>query len=300
MLKIMTAHFHLPGLFEFYDLYKTFLPLYRNHREWFYDWCDIASIYGSPSDCLWGGGRVGFGEADAEDVFELMKEFGISSRLTFSNSLLKEEHLSDIKCNELCRLFEKEPVKNGVIVYSDLLLDYLKRNFLGFYFVSSTTKVLTDFSDFKMELARNDFSFVVPDFRLNKKIEKLEALDEGLKNKVEFLCNECCSPFCQERKICYENVSRKNLGLECSDHHCAAPDGDKGYRFSSAMKSPLFIGIDDIQNKYLKMGFSNFKIEGRGLGSAMVLEFLLYYLVRPKYQINVREEIYLDGMLDLF
>lgn len=296
----MTAHFHLPGLFEFYDLYKAFLPLYRNHREWFYDWCDIASIYGSPSDCLWGGGRVGFGEADAEDVFELMKEFGISSRLTFSNSLLKEEHLSDKKCNELCRLFEKAPVKNGVIVYSDLLLDYLKRNFPGFFFVSSTTKVLTDFSDFKMELARNDFSFVVPDFRLNKKFEKLEALDEGLKNKVEFLCNECCSPFCQERKICYENVSRKNLGLECSDHHCAAPDGDKGYRFSSAMKSPLFIGIDDIQNKYLKMGFSNFKIEGRGLGSAMVLEFLLYYLVRPKYQINVREEIYLDGMLDLF
>lgn len=300
ILENMTAHFHLPGLFEFYDLYKAFLPLYRNHREWFYDWCDIASIYGSPSDCLWGGGRVGFGEADAEDVFELMKKFGISSRLTFSNSLLKEEHLSDKKCNELCRLFEKEPVKNGVIVYSDLLLDYLKRNFPGFYFVSSTTKVLTDFSDFKMELARNDFSFVVPDFRLNKKIEKLEALDEGLKNKVEFLCNECCSPFCQERKICYENVSRKNLGLECSDHHCAAPDGDKGYRFSSAMKSPLFIGIDDIQNKYLKLGFSNFKIEGRGLGSAMVLEFLLYYLVRPKYQINVREEIYLDGMLDLF
>lgn len=300
ILENMTAHFHLPGLFEFYDLYKAFLPLYRNHREWFYDWCDIASIYGSPSDCLWGGGRVGFGEADAEDVFELMKEFGISSRLTFSNSLLKEEHLSDKKCNELCRLFEKEPVKNGVIVYSDLLLDYLKRKFPGFYFVSSTTKVLTDFSDFKMELARNEFSFVVPDFRLNKKIEKLEALDEGLKNKVEFLCNECCSPFCQERKICYENVSRKNLGLECSDHHCAAQDGDKGYRFSSAMKSPLFIGIDDIQNKYLKMGFSNFKIEGRGLGSAMVLEFLLYYLVRPKYQINVREEIYLDGMLDLF
>lgn len=300
ILENMTAHFHLPGLFEFYDLYKAFLPLYRNHREWFYDWCDIASIYGSPSDCLWGGGRVGFGEADAEDVFELMKEFGISSRLTFSNSLLKEEHLSDKKCNELCRLFEKALVKNGVIVYSDLLLDYLKRNFPGFYFVSSTTKVLTDFSDFKMELARNDFSFVVPDFRLNKIIEKLEALDEGLKNKVEFLCNECCSPFCQERKICYENVSRKNLGLECSDHHCAAPDGDKGYRFSSAMKSPLFIGIDDIQNKYLKMGFSNFKIEGRGLGSAMVLEFLLYYLVRPKYQINVREEIYLDGMLDLF
>lgn len=300
MLKIMKSHFHLPGLFEFYDLYRAFLPLYRNHREWFYDRCDIASIYGSPSDCLWGGGRVGFGDAEAKDVFELMKEFGISSRLTFSNSLLKKEHLSDKKCNELCRLFEKASVKNGVIVYSDLLLDYLKENFPDFYFVSSTTKVLTDFSDFQMELSRDDFSFVVPDFRLNKQFERLESLDEKSKAKVEFLCNECCSPFCQERKICYENVSRKNLGLECSEHHCVAPDGDKGYRFSSAMKSPLFISIEDIQNRYLKMGFSNFKIEGRGLGSAMVLEFLLYYLVRPEYQIVVREEIYLDGMLDLF
>lgn len=27
-----TALFHLPGLFEFYDLYAAFLPLYRAHR----------------------------------------------------------------------------------------------------------------------------------------------------------------------------------------------------------------------------------------------------------------------------
>ena len=31
------AHYHLPGLFEFYELYKVFLPLYRAHREYFYD-----------------------------------------------------------------------------------------------------------------------------------------------------------------------------------------------------------------------------------------------------------------------
>ena len=48
------------------------------------------------------------------------------------------------------------------------------------------------------------------------------------------------------------------------------------------------------------MGFSHFKIEGRSLGSALILEFLLYYLTKPDFQINVREEIYLDNMLDLF
>ena len=66
------------------------------------------------------------------------------------------------------------------------------------------------------------------------------------------------------------------------------------------MKNPAFISIGDIQNVYVPMGFTNFKIEGRGLGSAIVLEFLLYYMTKPEYHINVREEIYLDNMLDLF
>ena len=66
------------------------------------------------------------------------------------------------------------------------------------------------------------------------------------------------------------------------------------------MRSPGFIGTDDIWQRYLPAGFSQFKIEGRGLGSALVLEFLLYYMTKPEYQLQVREEIYLDNMLDLF
>ena len=54
-----TAYYHLPGLFEFYDLYSVFLPLFYSHREYFYDWCDIASVYGAPADCIWGGGKPG-------------------------------------------------------------------------------------------------------------------------------------------------------------------------------------------------------------------------------------------------
>ena len=54
------------------------------------------------------------------------------------------------------------------------------------------------------------------------------------------------------------------------------------------------------QNIFLPNGISHFKLEGRSLGSAIVLEFLLYYMTRPEYQLKVREEIYLDSMLDLF
>lgn len=296
-----TAYYHLPGLFEFYDLYSVFLPLFRGHREYFYDWCEIGSVYGAPADCVWGGGRVGFGEHEPREVLKLMQEYGVSSRLTFSNSLLCAEHLSDRKCNALCALFgeSKEP-RNGVIIHSDILLEYLKKRYPEFYFVSSTTKVLTDFRQFVHELEREDFSFVVPDFRLNKEFDKLNSLSASQKNKVEFLCNECCWFGCTDRKNCYENVSRKNLGENCPEHRCKAPNAGNGYRFSEAMKNPGFISVNDIRNVYLPMGFSNFKIEGRGLGSAVVLEFLLYYMTKPEYQLNVREEIYLDSMLDLF
>lgn len=299
--KKPVAYYHLPGLFEYYELYRVFLPLYRAHREYFYDWCEIGSIYGAPADCIWGGGRVGGGTHDPRAVLGLMREYGISARLTFSNSLLTEAHLSDRICNDLCRLFsESKPPQNGVIVHSDLLLDYLKKTYPGLYFVSSTTKVLTKFPELQKELGREEFSYVVPDFRLNPALKQLAELPQAQKDKVEFLCNECCWFGCTDRKRCYETVSRRNLGEICPEHHCAAPDAAGGYRFSRAMENPGFIGIGDVQRVYLPMGFSNFKIEGRGLGSALILEFLLYYLTKPEYQIHVREAVYLDNMLDLF
>ena len=295
------AYYHLPGLFEFYELYRIFLPLFRRHREYFYEWCDIGSIYGAPADCLWGGGRVGAGECDADCALALMREYGVSARLTFSNSLLQKEHLSDRRCNALCARFaESRDPQNGVIVHSDLLAEYLKRTYPNLYLVSSTTKVLTDFAQLQRELARAEFRYVVPDFRLNKALDRLAALPAPMKDKVEFLANECCWIGCRDRRACYEAVSRKNLGEAAPEHRCAAPDAAEGYRFSKAMANPAFIGIADILNTYLPMGFSHFKIEGRGLGSALILEFLLYYMTKPEYQLRVREEIYLDNMLDLF
>jgi len=296
----MKAYYHLPGLFEFYELYRLFLPLFRKRREYFYDWCDIGSIYGAPADAIWGGGRVGFGDVKPADAAALMREYGISARLTFSNSLIRDKHLSDQRCNALCALFEGNGgVENGVIVASDRLVRYLRQRYPGLYLVSSTTKVLTEFDRLEAELNRPEFRYVVPDFRLNHD-GRLLGLTDQQKRKVEFLCNECCWFFCPDRLACYENVSRRNLGEDCPEHRCVSPRAHRGYRFSDAMENPGFIGVGDIQNIYLPGGFSHFKLEGRSLGSAVVLEFLLYYMTRPECQLKVREEIYLDSSLDLF
>ena len=47
--------------------------------------------------------------------------------------------------------------------------------------------MLTDFPDLRHELAREDFRYVVPDFRLNKDFDKLDTLTRPQKAKVEFL-----------------------------------------------------------------------------------------------------------------
>ena len=295
------AHYHLPGLFEFYGLYRVFLPLFYEHRDYFYEWCDIGSVYGAPENCIWGGGRIEEGTQNPKDVLALLKEYGISGRLTFSNSLLSGKHLSDSRCNAICRMFEEsDGPENGVIVHSELLLDYLRRTYPGLYFVSSTTKVLTEFPELLKELSREEFRYVVPDFRLNKKFKEWNTLSSAEKDKVEFLCNECCSFGCKDRKACYESVSRLNLGEGGEEHRCSAPDAEEGYVFSKAMKNPGFLSTEEIREEYLPMGFSNFKIEGRGLGSALILEFLLYYMTKPEHQLEVREKVYLSNTLDLF
>ncbi len=173
-----------PACSSFTSCTAVFLPLYREHREYFYDWCSIGSIYGAPAGCIWGGGRISSGGAAAREVLALLWEYGISGRLTFSNSLLRAEHLADPQCNALCDQFAKSgSVPNGVIVHSDLLAGYLRQRWPELYLVSSTTKVLTEFAELRQELEKPQFRYVVPDFRLNPALEQLRTPAAGAKGE---------------------------------------------------------------------------------------------------------------------
>ena len=105
-----------------------------------------------------------------------MQEYGISARLTFSNSLLRqEEHLTDREMQRSCAGCLRETEnrhQNGVIMHSEIALGtILQEQYPGLYLVSSTTKVLTDFTQLEeRNQDRKDFHYVVPDFRLNKAI----------------------------------------------------------------------------------------------------------------------------------
>lgn len=296
----MQATFHLPGLYCHYPFYQAFLPIYFQHPEYFYDFVQIGSIYGAPRQALFAGGRIVCEDIAWRQPLFLLQKYGIAARLTFSNSLLKPEHLSDELCNEICRfLVNLHQPRNGVIVASDCLRQYLQQNYPNLALISSTTKVLEKFEDLVNELNQSCYEMVVADYRLNKAYDQLLKLTPQQRGKVEFLCNECCPIDCSMRKQCYQYVSAQVLHQQ-EDHFCCPNQNQGGYRFSLAQENPSFISLADIQNWYLPHGFTQFKIEGRGVGSGFLLEFILYYLTKPEYHITLREQLYLTSDLDLF
>lgn len=100
---------HLPGLFEFYDLYGIFAAFIVRIRGIFTT--GAPSARSTAHRLMLMGGRTGSGNyavTAPHAVLALTREYGISARLTLSNSLLRPEHLTDPDCNALCRLFQEQ------------------------------------------------------------------------------------------------------------------------------------------------------------------------------------------------
>jgi hypothetical protein len=58
-----------------------------------------------------------------------------------------------------------------------------------------------------------------------------------------------------------------------------------------SMKQANFISVEDINNIYSPMGFSNFKLEGRTAHPLDLIEVLLYYLIKEEYKTEVRSHL---------
>lgn len=286
------VYFHLPGLFGFCDYYERFLYIYITEREKFNDWAEIGSVYGAPRSACWNGGRLSrSGSHDEDLILNFMKKYGINCRLTFSNSLIEERHLNDIYCNALLEKFYWG--HNSIIVNSPILEDYIRVNYPNYGLISSTTKCIQTQEGVEQELS-NRYELVVLDYNFNKDFTFLSQLKN--KDKCELLINPVCMPNCPRRALHYKQISLTALHEMAIEKILDCPY--EGAKFYQAQANPLFISVDDIRSVYAPMGFKHFKIEGRSTSPDDLTEILLYYLVKPEYQLEIRERIYFQGKKD--
>ena len=208
----------------------------------------IGSIFttGAPSarstahrpDCLWAGGRVEYSDRTPREVLALTREYGISARLTLSNSLLRPEHLTDPDCNALCRLFqEQNDPQNGAIVHAELLTQYPEKELSIAVSCILNHKVLTDFNDLQQGLARPEFRYVVPDFRLNRAFDRLAALPQSRRTRWSSSAMSAAGSDARNAEPAMGPSAAKS-GLPGPEHYCSAPGAADGYRFSRAMANP--------------------------------------------------------------
>lgn len=300
----MELCFHIPDFINHLHLNSLLINTIRDFPEYFHDGLKIASVFGNFPGAVWNGGRYLGGETNVSvinSVVEAFQQKGIPLRFTFTNPLLEKEHLGDYFCNQILRTANNG--FNEVIVMSPLLEEYIRENYPNYALTSSTCKQIENIDGVKEELAK-DYKYVVLDYNFNNKFDQLEQIDEKDRSRCEILVNACCPPNCKRRGEHYRTIGQNQIGEwnHKKNKLNKKPFEAKEFRCDAMLLSlyeitghATHISPQDILEKYLPMGYNNFKIEGRTLPDINLLETYIYYMVKPEYQNEVR----LNMMLSL-
>lgn len=298
----MSIKFHIPDFWSHGPLNLALIDLIRSNPEYFRDGVEIASVYGCFPPAVWNGGRNINGFADENAIKRVLHEFnsrGVPCRFTFTNPLLTEEHMSDKFCNNLLKLADGSI--NEAIVNTQVMEDHLRANYPSYKLTSSTCKQIRDLEPLIEELEK-DYSLVVLDYNWNNDFEALEKIPEKYRDRIEVLICPYCYPNCKRRGEHYRflgdqqirratinsfgrigGINPLNVQME-EDFTCEAI----GRNFLETIEFSTHITPETLYDKYVNMGFSHFKIEGRTMHPLNVIESYVYYLAKPEYKDMVR------------
>lgn len=290
----MEVKFHLPGLRNNFMLHMMLFSLKQAHPEYFREGVTFGSCFGEFPTSLWNGGRVSRGDQCSPDyvkyVIRSLNEMGIPVRFTYTNMVLTEEDLKDPYCN-YC-LTQANNGMNGVIVVSPLLEEYIRKNYPKMKLTCSTCKEIKTPDAINAELKKG-YDLVVLDYNINNQFEELAKIED--KEHCEILINAGCIPNCPRRGEHYRAVSvdqkviTRNMRLpkeqweKVDPWQCPHMVGLKANVYH-IQNFCTYVSPEAIWEKYVPMGFKNFKIEGRSDHPLVVIEAYMHYMIKPEYQ----------------
>lgn len=279
-----TVYFYLPSFYSWYSLNYGLIQLLDTKPEYFYN-IKIGAIYGHFPGQIWNGGRfLQATKPDIDNILLTVKNFndlGVPVRFTYTNCLIKEEHLDDIYCNFVAKNCENG--MNEILCNSEILENYLRKKYPNYKFILSTTKGINGID--KLNELSDKYMLMVPDYKLNNDWDSLVRIKD--KGKIETLLNSYCAPDCPLRALHYEHIAKSNLNPDeffANEWLCPHPQPD----FWEVLESPLSVKNEDLYGKYYDMGFRHFKIEGRSEHLADVVDSYVYYMVKPEWRDKVR------------
>lgn len=293
----MEIGFHIPDFGVHFRLNNILIGAMKSRPEYFHDGLKIKSVFGAFPGSVWNGGRYQGGATDMRTVNAIIKMFndnGIPLRFTFTNPLIKKEHLGDSFCNQVLRAADGG--FNEVIVMSPVLEEYIRENYPKYPITSSTCKQLEAPEDVREEL-KKDYKYVVLDYNWNNKFDMLEKIAPEDRGKCEILANACCEARCPRRGEHYRQIGEEHIKAW---EYQKNPMNRQPYKYEEFQCPHMlrsiynirelenYVSPRDILEKYAPMGFRHFKIEGRTTVDINLLETYVHYMVKPEYRDEAR------------
>ena len=282
-------YFSFPGFYSHFELCQLILNLYHNNNEYFYEDVVLDTFYDS-FPCIWNGGRVLYGGTSLANIKQTLQPFAdIGLRYTFTNALLEPIHFTDTLCNTILAESAHSAIKTGITLNSSALKEYIENHYPdSFTFNWSATKVLEDIDEIN-ELTKTNI--VIPSYQwCNNNFDILSKFSHP--NNIELIVDEGCNDNCPYRKTHYLEFNKAQLYQTTSQATCVYNNSTLYYNRKTGRKHN--ITITDIREKYLPLGFHNFKITGREDNNINLIESFILYFIKPQYQNKVRNFLLLS------
>jgi collagenase-like PrtC family protease len=234
----------------------------------------INGVHGAPA-VPWNAGRwsaIPFNAADFAATLDLLYSQNAGYYATFTNHLIEERDLADPVCNQMLECINRRPDLNGVIVNSEILCKYIRREYPQLRLVASITKVALERGEGKAayyrELGERFYRYVVhPDDCLN-----LKLLDELDRDKAEIIVNENCVAGCRNRVHHFDANARRQRAASPTEQQLLKQELSE---LAANCRSPVNLSRLDSRERSCNltpsemravydMGFRQFKLQGRG------------------------------------
>ena len=275
----------LPDFTAALGLNLHFARLFMERPGWMQPDAHIASVYGCFPGCNLNGGRsylrAQTPAADIERTFSILEEYGLVPRLTLTNMLATPADLDDPYTR--CILDTAARHHGEAIVYSDEIGHEIRRRY-GMPLVLSTTRALSSAED--VNRAAQTYDWVVLNYNRHKDPGFLSALEQP--ERAEVMVNEFCVRNCPHRQEHYLLNSQDQRAGQQRPFECVAKHADF---FAHAPGHPVTFTTEEVRQLHDAYGINYFKIVGRGVPFATVLEALAYYLVRPERRKTVEQQV---------
>lgn len=260
--------FILPDILYSFFINIDIISLQKTKPEYFIDDYEISSVYGCFPFSIWSlePNKKYISEQNLKKYIGFYKKSGISINYLFDVENITCEELNDTFSNLLLKLAHDR--KNSVIVKSDLLIKYIKKNYP------------------KYKIIKYDSQFISDDFLNHLKIWN--------KRNINVVLNSLCPLNCEYRDFHnkYSEAEKKNFSACEKIFPCPL---QASTNFYSAQKNSNFVDKSKLAD-LIKKGYRNFVIsDNKILANTMVkyssfdiIESYVYYLIKPQYATIVK------------